>query len=323
MNMMERLDPELVGPLEDLTTATGGGFSLRDIPATRAMVDAMLASMKANVPPIEGVESEDRMAGGFDGAPDVAVRVYRPSGAVGALPVLIWMHAGGYVLGDLELDDFMLRHLVKVVGCAVVSVDYRLAPEHPFPAALDDCYSVLDWVGAGGAGSGIDTARIAVGGASAGAGLATALALLARDRSLEAISFQLLIYPAINDSNTEQVGQGVPENLFWSRENTLRSWQAYLDGREGSTDVSAYAAPIRAADLSRLPPAYVAIGTLDMFLPDTLDYVRRLTDAGVTTELHVYPDAFHAFDAFAPMARVSQRFVADRDAALRRALALE
>jgi acetyl esterase/lipase len=132
-----------------------------------------------------------------------------------------------------------------------------------------------------------------------------------------------LIYPAINDSNTEQVGQGVPENLFWSRENTLRSWQAYLDGREGSTDVSAYAAPIRAADLSRLPPAYVAIGTLDMFLPDTLDYVRRLTDAGVTTELHVYPDAFHAFDAFAPMARVSQRFVADRDAALRRALALE
>jgi acetyl esterase/lipase len=327
MDMKARLDPELVEPLDQLTAGTGGGFSLRDIPATRAMVSGMIAAIKEQVPPTAGVTSEDRrvsVAGALSGkaGPDVAVRLYRPDAPSGPLPVLIWMHGGGWVLGDLEIDDLMLRGLTKTVGCAVVNVDYRLSPEHSFPAAIDDCYAVLEWVESQGPSVGLDASRIAIGGGSAGAGLAAGVSLLARDRGSKAIGFQLLIYAAINDRNTAQVADGEPENLFWSRENTLRCWQAYLDGRNGSEDVPLYAAPIRAADLSGLPPAYLASGSLDMFLDDNLEYARRLNDAGVATELHVYPGAFHAFDAFAPAARLTQRFVADRDAALRRAFGL-
>jgi acetyl esterase/lipase len=319
MNMMERLDPELVTPLENLMAATGGGFDLQRLAETRAMVDGMVAAVKAQVPPIPGVEAEDRKVPGPAGAPEVAVRIYRPAQANEALPVLVWMHGGGWVLGGLELDDLMLRQLVKDVQVAVVAVDYRLAPEHPYPAALEDSYAVLEWLAGGAAQHRLDAARVAVGGASAGGGLAAGLALLARDRGRNQPCFQLLIYPAINDRNVAQAGPDTPENLFWSRENTLMSWQAYLANRQATDGVPAYAAPLRATDLAGLPPAFIAVGGLDMFLPDHLAYAERLTAAGSAAELHVYPGAFHAFDAFAPMARVSQRFVRDRDDALRRA----
>jgi acetyl esterase/lipase len=320
MDMMRRLDPELVPPLENLTEATGGGFSLRDIPATRAMVDAMIAAVKAQVPPIEGVVAVDRTVPGPAGAPGVKIRHFRPAGRTEALPVLVWMHGGGWVLGGIELDDLMARQLAKDVQCAVVSVEYRLAPEHPYPAALEDCYAVVKWLAADGRSQGIDATRIAVGGASAGGGLAAGLALLARDRGDVQIHFQLLIYPALNDRNVAQVDEGVPENPFWSRENALRSWRAYLAHGVGSDEVPVYAAPTRADDLSGLPPAFIAAAGVDMFMPDNLDYAERLTAAGVPTELHLYPGAFHAFDAFAPMARVAQQFVTDRNRALQRAL---
>ena len=133
--------------------------------------------------------------------------------------------------------------------------------------------------------------------------------------------FQLLIYPAINDSNVEQVSDTVPENLFWSREAALIGWQSYLQNKQGSNDVPELAAPIRARDLSGLPATHIAVGSLDMFMPDCLEYANRLNDAGVDTSLVVYPGAFHAFDSFAPEAQVSQRMLADRDAALKRAFA--
>jgi acetyl esterase/lipase len=321
MDMRERLDPELVAPLDDITTATGGGFNLRDIPATRAMVDTMVASVNAELLPIKGVETEDRRVPGPEQETDVPVRIYRPTAATAPLPALVWMHPGGFVIGNIELDDIMARMLAKDVGCVVVSVDYRLSPEFPYPAPLEDCYSVLKWVGDNAAGLGVVPGRIAVGGASAGGGLAAGLALLARDRGEVRPCFQMLIYPAINDRNIAQVADGFPENLFWSRENTLIGWRSYLAGAQATDRVAAYAAPHRAADVSGLPPAYLAVGSLDMFLPDCLDYTRRMVDAGVATELHVYPGAFHAFDAFAPMAQVSAKFVADRNAALARALA--
>jgi acetyl esterase/lipase len=320
MDMTERLDPELKGPLADLTEATGGGFSLRDIPALRAMVAGMIAGVKAEVPPVEGVTANDHSVPGIAGGPDVRIRVYRPARAAGNLPALIWMHGGGYVLGDLDLDDLMAAQLAVDVGIAVVNVAYRLAPEHPYPAALDDCRAVLQAMTTSAAQFGIDGTRIAVGGASAGGGLAAALALKSREEGANNIVFQLLVYPCINDRNCEQTGAGRPENLFWSRENVLIGWQAYLAAEPGSTDVSVYAAPFRATDLSGLPPAFIGVGQVDMFLPDCLDYGIRLSDAGVGTEIHVYPGAFHAFDAFAPMARVSQQFVRDRNDALRVAL---
>jgi acetyl esterase/lipase len=301
--------------------ATGGGFNLHDLAGMRAMVAAMVAGAKEQAASIPGVETADLKVPGPKGAPAVAVRLYRPKDAGSALPVVVWMHPGGWVLGSIELEDIMAREVAKNVGCAVVSVEYRLAPEHPYPAPLEDCYAVLKWVASDGKKHGIDARRIAVGGSSAGANLAAGVALLARDRGEVSLSFQMLIYPALNDRNIAQVGPNVAENLFWSRENMLMSWQAYLENRQATADVPIYAAPTRARDLSRLPPAFIAVGGLDMFLEECLDYAARLTVAGVNTEVHVYPGAFHAFDAFAPLARVAQRFVADRNAALARAFA--
>lgn len=319
MDMKSRLDPELVTPLEELEAATGGGFSLRDIPATRGMVDAMVAAVKAEVPPIEGVATEDLRVPSAEAGIEVPIRIYRPSGAAGPLPAIVWMHPGGFVIGSIEMDDLMAAQLAKDVGCAVVSVAYRLAPEHPYPAALEDCRGVLAWAGTNAAEQGLDAARIAIGGSSGGAGIAAGLALKARDEGGIQPCFQLLIYPCINDRNIEQVSDSVPENLFWSRESTLIGWNAYLAGRQGQPGVEAYAAPYRAEDLTGLPPAYIAVGSLDMFCGDCLDYASRLIEAGVDSEVHVYAGAFHAFDAFAPMAAVSQRFVVGRNAALQRA----
>jgi acetyl esterase/lipase len=321
MDPRQRLDPELVAPLEGVMSATGGGFNLHALSQTRAMVDAMVAGVKAQVPPIAGVAATDLAAPGPKGAPPVKVRLYRPADARDGLPVIVWMHGGGWVLGGIELDDLMARQLAKDVRCAVVSVEYRLAPEHPYPAALEDCYAVVQWLAVEGAKHGIDTRRIAVGGGSAGGNLAAGVALLARDRGAPRLTFQVLIYPALDDRNLEQVGAGVAENLFWSRENMLLSWRAYLQDRQGTADVPIYAAPKRARELAGLPPAYIAVGGLDMFLDENLDYAARLTAAGVNTEVHVYAGAFHAFDAFAPLARVAQRFVADRNNALTQAFA--
>jgi acetyl esterase/lipase len=327
-DLMDRLDPELVEPLNGIMAATGGGFNLRDIPATRAMVNAMVAAVKAEVPPNTGVEAKDYLAPLGESGEQVPVRIYRPTKTADAdadreLPALIWMHAGGYVIGNIELDDLMAGQLSSDVGCAVVSVDYRLAPEHPYPAALEDCYAVLQWLSSNAADLGILRSKIGVGGASAGGGLAAGLALLARDKNGPALTHQLLIYPAINDRNTEQTSATVPENLFWSRESALIGWQAYLSGNAGGDAVSEYAAAYRAEGLAGLPPTFLAVGSVDMFVSDVTGYADRLIQAGVATEMHIYPGAFHAFDSFAPTARVSKQFVSDRNSALRRALAAE
>lgn len=315
---MDRLDPELIEPLKGLMEATGG-FDLSDIQATRAMVDGMVGAINAEAPPTPGIEIKNRVVPSHEGGVEVPIRIYRPANASSPLPALLWMHPGGYVIGSIEMDELMARQLASDVGCAIVSVNYRLAPEHPYPAALDDCYGVLQWLGEQAAGLGIDPTRIAIGGASAGGGLAAGLALLARDRGGIMPMFQYLIYPAIDDSNIEAASDTVPENLFWSRKNTRIGWNAYLDGKESSLEVPEYAAAIRARDVSGLPDAFIGVGTADMFLDENIEYAERLSASGAEVEIRVYPGAFHAFDGFAPMARVSQAFVADRINALRRA----
>ncbi len=166
----------------------------------------------------------------------------------------------------------------------------------------------------------VDPARIAIGGASAGGGLAACLALLARDRGEVNIAFQLLIYPMLDDRNVEQASADVPDTLLWNRENNLIGWRSYLGDTFGSDDVSPYAAAFRATNLAGLPPAYIPVGDLDLFLHEDIDFAQRLMQAGVPTELHVYPGGYHGFDGVAPTANIVQRFIGDRDDALRRAL---
>jgi acetyl esterase/lipase len=318
--MIDRVDPELIEPLEGFMAVFGGSLNLHDIPGVRATFTQMNEMVKPTLPEIPEVTSEDRMVPGPEGAPEVMVRIYRPVDASDALPALLWIHGGGYVLGNVDGDDFLVRQMTRDVGCVVVSVEYRLAPEHPFPAPLEDCYTALKWLADHAGALGVNPARIGIAGASAGGGLAAGLALLARDRGEVAVAFQMPIYPMINDRNVEQASDTVTDTLLWNRENNLIGWRSYLGQEPGSEEVSPYAAPFRAADLAGLPPTYIPVGGLDLFLDEDVAYAHRLMAAGVPTELHVYPGGYHAFDVFAPVSALGQRFNNDRNQILRRAL---
>ena len=315
-------DPQLLEGLAAFEEAVPGGIKLDDIPATRQFLDGLNAAMSAAVPAIEGVSCSDHYAPGPDGAPEVMVRIYRPEGTDEVLPALLWIHGGGYVLGNVEGDDLKVKAMVKRLDCVIASVEYRLAPENPFPAPLEDCYAALLWLSSESADLGIDASRIAIGGASAGGGLAASLGLLTRDRGEIDICYQLLIYPMIDDTNVMPAGPGAPDAPLWNRENNLVGWRSYLGQEPGSDGVSPYAAAFRAKDLSALPPTYIGVGTPDLFRDENINYAKRLIEAGVPTELHVYVDGFHAFDVFAPEADASQRFTAEYVRLLRSALRL-
>jgi acetyl esterase/lipase len=318
MDFVDKLDPELAGvlramPAEEL-------MNWQDIPATRMRVTQMLTQLTADVPDSPDVLKTDQAVPGPAAAPDIPVRVYRPVRAAAALPCLFWVHGGGYVLGSIEMEDRHMQHAVEVADCVVVSVEYRLAPEHPFPAPVEDCYAALKWTFEHAEALGVDPRRIAVGGGSAGGGLAAGLVLLARDRGEVPVAFQLLIYPMLDDRNVTPSSQAITDPRVWNRESNLHGWRAYLGSEPGSDGVSPYAAAARARDLAGLPPAYVAVGTQDLFVDEDIEYAQRMIDAGVPVELHVYPGAFHGSELFAPAAAISQRMIAEQDHALRRAL---
>lgn len=276
------------------------------------------------VPPVESYAQEDvtierRTIPGPQGAPDVPVLIYRPTGAKAPLPALLHIHGGGYVLGLAAGSGPANVRTAAEVGCVVVSVDYRLAPETVAPGAVEDCYAALGWLYAAADGLGVDRSRIAVGGESAGGGLAAALALLTRDRGEYPICFQLLIYPMIDD----RTGSSRPHNPYtgefvWTPSFNRFGWQALLGEVPGGNGVSPYIAAARAENLAGLPPAYISVGALDLFLEEDIEYARRLLDAGVPTELHVFPGAYHGFE-LATEARTSQYAEKERRAALARA----
>jgi acetyl esterase/lipase len=241
----------------------------------------------------------------------VGVRLYRPAGATAATPALLWIHGGGYVLGTAAQDDLLCRRFVKTLGITVASVDYRLAPEHPYPAPLEDCYTALTWL----AGlPEVDAGRIAIGGASAGGGLAAALALLTRDRAELTPVFQVLVYPMLDDRT---VGRHLddPGHRLWNATSNRFGWQSYLGGAAPDSAV-----PARRTDLAGQPPAWVGVGTLDLFHDEDLDYAARLRAAGVPCEVHVVSGAFHGFDGVAPKADISRDFFDSQCASLRQYL---
>ena len=313
-------DPQLAAGLSRFEQAVPGGITLDDIPTMRQIQEGLTTAMAAGVPDILGVVTSDHYAPGPDGAPDVMVRIYQPETRPDKLPALLWIHGGGYVLGSVQGDDLRAKGMALALNCVIASVEYRLAPEHPFPAPLEDCYAALKWLTGSADQFGINTARIAIGGASAGGGLAAGLSLLARDRAEVDVCYQFLIYPMIDDSNVEQSGPDVPETPVWTRANNLAGWRSYLQQEPGSEGVSAYAAAIRAEDVRGLPPTYIGVGTPDLFRNEDIVYAQRLMNAGVPTELHVYADGFHIFDGFAPESDAAERFKAEQTRLLARAL---
>ncbi len=290
-----------------------------DIPGSRIRLAEMRKAMpRPELPDTVAIENIE--VPGPAGEPDVPLRLYRPEGLATPTAALYWIHGGGMVMGDVDMNDGYCAGIADELNVLVTSVEYRLAPENPFPAPLEDCYAGLAWLWRSAGELGVDTSRIAVGGASAGGGLAAGVALAARDRGEVALCFQLLVYPMIDDRNVTRSSHAVTDKRTWNREANLAGWDAYLAGNAGSDDVSPYAAPTRATDLAGLPATYINVGDLDLFVDEDVAYARALADAGVPVELHVYPGAYHGSNSSVPNSSLSRRWLADERAALRRAL---
>ncbi|MCR9093766.1 MAG: alpha/beta hydrolase [bacterium] len=305
----DRLDPEIAVILPALPEGLAN--------ITRESIVALRETMAANAPPPPptDVVITERTAPSPDG--DVKVYVHRrPSDEI--QPCLLWIHGGGYILGS-ALDN-RATWIAEALDLTVVSVDYRLAPEAPFPAGTEDCWTALNWIVEQADDLRIDLDRLAIGGASAGGGMAAGLALLNRDRGGPKLAMQLLIYPMIDNLHDTPSGQ-YTNHPVWNRRTSFNAWEMYLDGAPGK-DASPYACAARATNLEGLPPAYVCVGAEDLFRDEDIDYARRLIAAGVPCELSVYPGLFHGADGFLPTARISRRLEQGYQAALAQALGL-
>ncbi|MDE0351587.1 MAG: alpha/beta hydrolase [bacterium] len=312
----DRLDEAHKAVLEMIPDAL---LDLTDIPKARRALDSFLAARAAQAPGFPGVEVEDHWAPGAAGDPDVMVRVYTPSGLDAGAPALYWIHGGGMVMGSVARNDIECKGWATDMRCVVASVEYRLAPENPHPSPIEDCFAGLAWLVSKAESLGVDTGRIAVGGASAGGGLAAALALIARDRGVDII-FQQLICPMLDDRNITRSSHWVQHPKVWNRVVNIAGWSALLGKPAGSDDVSPYASPARAEDLSGLAPAFIIVGDLDLFVDESIEYAQRLAAAGVPTELHILPGAVHGTQFYLPTAEVSMRWKAIEADALRVAL---
>lgn len=297
------LDPELEAAVSFFPPA-----DLSDPGIARKHLAELAAAIP--VPDIAGMSIENRTV---PGDVEVPIRIYRPRRTEGG--VLVWLHGGGFVMGDLDTEHPWATLLANDSGVTVISVGYRLAPEHPFPAAHDDIYAVLTWTAEHATELGVDPARIAIGGHSAGAGLATAVALRARDEQGPPIRFQLLNQPVLDDRQLTWSARTFTDTPFVTRAKVAQMWQHYL----AATPATPYAAPARAEDLSGLPPAYIATAEYCPNRDEDIEYALRLLRAGVPVELHQWPGTFHGSQAIRS-AGVSQRQSAEFAAALRRAL---
>lgn len=289
------VDPALAPMLDVLPPM---GLSAESLDGVRAGLSQMVAAGPDGAALFPGTQRAEHVVPGQPGAPDVRVLVYTPAGNAVGRGALVWMHAGGFVLGAAADDDLLCRQIATVTGTVVVSVDYRLAPETPAPGPLDDCYAALRWLHAGADGLGVSTRRIGVGGSSAGAGLAASLAVLARDRGEVQLAFQVLLYPMLDDRTASTAAAHPYAGEFvWTAADNVYGWSALLGREPGGPGVRPYEAAARVADSAGLPAAFIAVGALDLFAVEDIEYATRLLSAGVPTELHVYPGAFHGFTA--------------------------
>ncbi|MEU8798728.1 alpha/beta hydrolase [Spirillospora sp. NPDC048819] len=307
------MDAELAAALDGMPHV-GLADPLKARTAMRDLVAAL------GEPETDGrADVEGRTIPGPPGAPPVPVRIYRPRDAPRPVPVLVYFHGGGFVTGGLENEHGRCVKFAAEDGIAVVSVGYRLAPEHPYPAGFEDCYAATAWAHEHAAGFGGDPARVAVGGGSAGGALAAAVALRARDEGGPPLVFQMLLYPVLDDRMDTPSMRAFTEPPLFNRTDVEHMWRHYLGGR---ADVPAYAAPARAADLGGLPPAYVLVAEFDPLRDEDLAYAHRLIVSGVPTEVHHVPGACHGFDGIMS-ARLGRLAFEEERAVLRRNLAAD
>lgn len=313
-------DPELEATLAVLASVLPPTITPEMIPVLRGglPVDVPVDDVLAEA----GVSRRDLTIDGYEGAQIGVTVLERADRAPGVLaPAVFHTHGGGMIMGDRFTGLGQLLPWVVELGAVVVTVEYRLAPEFPDPYPVEDCYAGLVWTAEHAEELGIDPGRLVIAGASAGGGLAAGTALLARDRGGPALAGQCLIYPMLDDRDSTVSTQQVDGIGVWDRTSNVTGWSALLGERRGTDDVSIYAAPARATDLSGLPQAYVDCATAEVFRDEDVAYATALWAHGVQAELHVFPGGFHGFDMMAPQAEVSAAMTAARNAWMRRVLA--
>ncbi|WP_322749735.1 MULTISPECIES: alpha/beta hydrolase [unclassified Frankia] len=313
-------DAELAAALEALGAYLPSSVTPEMIPGFR---EAMGGMVMADEELARGgaFDVQDVAVPGPPGAPDVSLLVCRPAAASAPYAALYYMHGGGMIIGNNRLGVPETLDWAQELGLVVISVEYRLAPEHPHPAPVEDCYAGLLWTAAHAAELGVDPARIVIAGSSAGGGLAAALALLTRDRGGPTLAGQMLLCPMLDDRNDTPSARQMAGRGVWDHTANATGWSALLGADRGGPDVSPYAAPARADDLSGLPPAFVDVGSAETFRDEDVAYATRIWQAGGVAELHVWPGGFHGFDMLAPHAAVSQAAKAAKLLWLRRLLA--
>jgi len=308
------VDPTLLAGLDLMP---GFALSAEALPMIReAMNEAIAAQPVPDLP----VDVREDSIDGPDGN-HIGLLIFTPHDRATPAPAVLHIHGGGYIFGTAQMSAIACRYLAVATRAIVISVDYRLAPETPYPGPVEDCYAALQWLHGQADALGVNPAKIAIRGDSAGGGLAATLALLARDRGGPAICHQNLIYPMLDDrTGTEAEPHPYTGEFVWTAESNRFGWGALLGKAPGGADVPHHAAAARAADLRGLPPTFIGIGALDLFLEEDMEYARRLLRAGVPTELHIYPGAYHGFDinAGAPLVEALAR---DAATALIRAFA--
>ncbi|PPJ08919.1 esterase [Nocardia nova] len=297
----------------------------RVAPDTLAQVRSIVADGIPGAPTPDftaggAVVVEESVVTGPAGAPDVPVVVLRPAEGSGPWPAIYNIHGGGMVAGTPRTALDQLVAYVHEIGVVVVSVDYRLAPEHPDPAPLEDCYAGLCWLADHSADLQVDPARIMIAGISAGGGLAAGTALLARDRGGPALTHQILSAPMLDDRLRTPSAQMLLREGVWDRAENEYGWASLLGDRRGGPDVSPYSAPARAEDLAGLPRTFIDVGSVETFRDEVIDYATRLSQAGVSVDLHVWGGGVHGFDLSVPGAAISRAALSARDAFIRTAL---
>ena len=314
--MNEKIDKESKVALDALLNAVPGGFnSIKDVVERRNFTNELFKSMMGSeINP--NVIISDYKVPGLNDAPEIKLRVYTPKNTLKTNPGIYYIHGGGMIIGSIQGEEGNAIALALELNAIVVSVEYRLAPENPYPAAVEDCYSGLIWMAKNSKKLKIDSERIAIYGGSAGGGLTIATSMMARDNNFPKVCFQMPLYPMIDDRNISFSSHQITNVGIWDREANIEAWNWYLGGKEANE----YAAPARAKYLNNLPPTFIDVGDADLFRDEDIQFVKNLIQAGVETEFHLYPGAFHGSEILAPEATLSKKIWKTRYDALNKAL---